>query len=128
MLSFARFVFLCWLSPQRFHLVLPEEISTMTTLSATVVQNASTVLAASSTSKLSEDYISSQNILLDLSSNSPVAVFQDYQGDTEAVAIRSDKQLLHLYRNWQQADTPWNVVEIGGTIQGERSCRWCRCK
>jgi hypothetical protein len=89
----------------------------MTTPSASTLQGAPVILSATSTSKLCEDYISSQNILLDLSSHNPIAVFQDYRGDTEAVAIRSDKQLIHIYRNWQQADTPWNIVEIGGTIQ-----------
>jgi hypothetical protein len=89
----------------------------MTTPSASKLQGAPVILSATSSSKLCEDYISSENILLDLSSSNPIAVFQDYQGETEAVAIRSDKQLIHIYRNWQQADTPWNIVEIGGTIQ-----------
>ncbi len=89
----------------------------MTTPSASTLQGAPVILSATSTSKLCEDYISSQNILLDLSSHNPIAVLQDYQGDTEAVAIRSDKQLIHIYRNWQQADTSWNIGEIGGTIQ-----------
>jgi hypothetical protein len=97
--------------------LLAKEIFSMTSPSASTRQGAPVILSATSTSKLCEDYISSQNILLDLSSHNPIAVFQDYQGDTEAVVIRSDKQLIHIYRNWQQADTPWNIVEIGGTIQ-----------
>ncbi len=89
----------------------------MTTPSASTLKGAPVVLSATSTSKLSEDYISTQDILLDLSSNNPIAAFQDYQGDTEAVAIRTDKQLIHLYRNWQKAEAPWNITEIQGAVE-----------
>src|SRR5262245_9286012 len=94
-----------------------EEIFSMATPSASTLQGAPVSLSATSTSKLSEDYISTQNIILDLNSSNPIAVFPDYQGDTEAVVIRSDQQLIHIYRDWQKSEAPWNMTEMPGASQ-----------
>lgn len=87
------------------------------TTSVSALQSAPVILSATSTSKLSEDYISTQNVVLNLTSNNPIAAFPDYQGDMEAIAIRSDKQLIHIYRDWQKAEAPWNITEIEGATQ-----------
>jgi hypothetical protein len=94
-----------------------KEIFSMTTPSASPLQGAPVILSATSTSKRSEDYMSTQNIILDLSSSNPIAVFPDYQGETEAVAIRSDQQLIHLYRDWQKLEAPWNITAMQGARQ-----------
>lgn len=87
------------------------------TTSVSALQSAPVTLAATSTSKLSEDYISTQTVMLDLTSSNPIAAFPDYQGDMEAIAIRSDKQLIHIYRDWQKAEAPWNMTELEGATQ-----------
>lgn len=53
----------------------------MVAVSASTLKDAPVVLSATSTSKLSEDYLATLNVQVDLSSDSPIAVFPDYNGD-----------------------------------------------
>ncbi|MBU7016150.1 MAG: hypothetical protein HXS44_01475 [Theionarchaea archaeon] len=62
-------------------------------------------------SKLLEDYILTANILIDTASDSPLAVFYNYQGDAEVLAICADHHLYHIYRDIL-TDSGWNLKEV----------------
>ena len=57
-----------------------------------------TPLSLTSDSSMSEEYILTQDILVNTSSRSPLAVFTDNEGHTESLVIGVDQSLFHVFR------------------------------
>jgi hypothetical protein len=67
-----------------------------------------------SSSALSDDYIWTADVLIDMTSPSPVAVF-NYQNNPQALVVRSDGVLCHIRPSSGASSAAWAVNPVGST-------------
>jgi hypothetical protein len=73
-------------------------------------------LAFTVNSCLSEDHLLTTDILIDGGSSSPVAMWQNAQGQSEALGIGSDSQLSHLHRD-PNSDSGQNLQPVAQNLK-----------
>src|ERR1043166_8222307 len=67
-------------------------------------------------SQLIEDYIQTSQIEVDTSRRSPLAIFKNAKGQSEALMIgKNDGSLYHVYRE-PLSDSGWNTYSLGVEI------------
>lgn len=69
------------------------------------------MLSSKISSKMMQDFILTSNMMVDMQSPNPLAVFQNYGGQTEVAAILGDHTLYHVYRD-SATDSGWNRMPI----------------
>jgi hypothetical protein len=66
-------------------------------------------------SPLIEDYLHTDDILVDQSQPQPVAVFLNSEQETEALVINKEGELCHVYRE-PLSDSGWNIYGLGASL------------
>ena len=66
-------------------------------------------------SRLIEDYLHTDDILVDQSQPQPVAVFLNSEQETEALVINKAGELCHIYRE-PLSDSGWNIYGLGASL------------
>src|SRR5689334_18367363 len=83
-------------------------------LSGSAAQSTAT-FALAIDSQLIEDYLATNAVLVDWHSPSPIAVFQNANGDCEALVVDVDHNVFHVARE-PRSTTGWNVVGLGAAV------------
>src|ERR671929_229129 len=67
-------------------------------------------------SQLIEDYLFTDSVLVDSSLGSPLSVFTNAKGDSEALVIHAqDHQVYHVARE-PRSPTGWNLIGLGAEL------------